>query len=192
MENQDRWGSTGSCSTRLVTVQWNNTSQMLKAGFIRHTVNKITFSEQCYYVAGELCADMAALRLRSADQDSLASDTLAPLPNPNMMGPGYMPYAGSYGYQPIPFKYSSCVTSEHTIYGYNREESVLSGSGGSSAGSDHLTAKEPTATRENEVKSTSSGSGASAAADGGGGGARRSHSHSSGSDRATDRPVLFL
>ncbi|XP_023952113.2 segment polarity protein dishevelled homolog DVL-3 [Bicyclus anynana] len=167
-------------------------SHMLKAGFIRHTVNKITFSEQCYYVAGELCADMAALRLRSADQDSLASDTLAPLPNPNMMGPGYMPYAGSYGYQPIPFKYSSCVTSEHTIYGYNREESVLSGSGGSSAGSDHLTAKEPTAARENEVKSTSSGSGASAAADGGGGGARRSHSHSSGSDRATDRPVLFL
>ncbi|XP_045456850.1 segment polarity protein dishevelled homolog DVL-3 [Melitaea cinxia] len=168
-------------------------SHMLKAGFIRHTVNKITFSEQCYYVAGELCADLAALRLRSADQDSLASDTLAPLPNPNMMGPGYMPYAGSYGYQPIPFKYSSCVTSEHTIYGYNREESVLSGSGGSSAGSDHLTAKEPVAaTRENEVKSTSSGSGASVGADGGGGGTRRSHSHSSGSDRAADRPVLFL
>ncbi|CAH0730684.1 unnamed protein product, partial [Brenthis ino] len=163
-------------------------SHMLKAGFIRHTVNKITFSEQCYYVAGELCAELAALRLRAPDQDSLASDTLAPLPNPNMMGPGYMPYAGSYGYQPIPFKYSSCVTSEHTIYGYNREESVLSGSGGSSAGSDHLTAKEPAAAgaaRENEVKSTSSGSG-------GAEGARRSHSHSSGSDRANDRPVLFL
>ncbi|CAG9568557.1 unnamed protein product [Danaus chrysippus] len=60
-----------------------------------------------------------------------------------MMGPGYMPYAGFYGYQPIPFKYSSCLTSEHTVYGYNREESVLSGSGGSSAGSDHLTTKEP-------------------------------------------------
>jgi len=28
-------------------------SQMLKAGFIRHTVNKITFSEQCYYVFGD-------------------------------------------------------------------------------------------------------------------------------------------
>ncbi|XP_041968753.1 segment polarity protein dishevelled homolog DVL-3 isoform X2 [Aricia agestis] len=169
-------------------------SHMLKAGFIRHTVNKITFSEQCYYVAGELCAELAALRLRAPDADSLASDTLAPLPNPAMMGPGYMPYAGSYGYQPIPFKYSSCVTSEHTIYGYNREESVLSGSGGSSAGSDHLTAKEP-AGREGEVKSTSSGSGASAAdggggGGGGGGGTRRSHS--SGSDRAADRPVLFL
>jgi hypothetical protein len=29
-------------------------SQMLKAGYIRHTVNKITFSEQCYYIFGEL------------------------------------------------------------------------------------------------------------------------------------------
>lgn len=30
-------------------------SNLLKAGFIRHTVNKITFSEQCYYVFGDLC-----------------------------------------------------------------------------------------------------------------------------------------
>lgn len=29
-------------------------SNLLKAGFIRHTVNKITFSEQCYYVFGDL------------------------------------------------------------------------------------------------------------------------------------------
>lgn len=28
-------------------------SNLLKAGFIRHTVNKITFSEQCYYVFGD-------------------------------------------------------------------------------------------------------------------------------------------
>uniref|UniRef100_A0A8C2XGE3 Dishevelled segment polarity protein 3b n=1 Tax=Cyclopterus lumpus TaxID=8103 RepID=A0A8C2XGE3_CYCLU len=27
---------------------------LLKAGFIRHTVNKVTFSEQCYYVFGDL------------------------------------------------------------------------------------------------------------------------------------------
>ncbi|XP_022819200.1 segment polarity protein dishevelled homolog DVL-3 isoform X1 [Spodoptera litura] len=130
-------------------------SHMLKAGFIRHTVNKITFSEQCYYVAGELCAELAALRLRAADTDSLLSDTLAPLPNPNIMGPGYMPYAGSYGYQPIPFKYSSCLNSEHTVYGYNREESVVSGSGGSSGGSERVTGKE---TARDERKSTSSGS----------------------------------
>lgn len=30
-------------------------SNLLKAGFIRHTVNKITFSEQCYYIFGDLC-----------------------------------------------------------------------------------------------------------------------------------------
>ena len=29
---------------------------LLKAGFIRHTVNKVTFSEQCYYVFGDLSA----------------------------------------------------------------------------------------------------------------------------------------
>ena len=26
---------------------------MLKAGFIKHTVNKTTFSEQCYYAFGD-------------------------------------------------------------------------------------------------------------------------------------------
>lgn len=30
-------------------------SQLLRAGYIRHTVNKYTFSEQCYYVFGDLC-----------------------------------------------------------------------------------------------------------------------------------------
>ena len=30
-------------------------SNLLKAGYIRHTVNKITFSEQCYYIFGDLC-----------------------------------------------------------------------------------------------------------------------------------------
>ncbi|KAI5631519.1 DIX domain-containing protein [Phthorimaea operculella] len=157
-------------------------SHMLKAGFIRHTVNKITFSEQCYYVAGDLCSDLASLRIH--DPDSL-SEAPQPLPDPNTMGPGYMPYSGSYGYQPIPFKYTSCV-SEHTIYGYNREESVLSGSGGSSAGSDRLTAKDhTTAAPPNEAKSASSGSGASVVQD------NTRLSHSSGSERH-DRPVLFL
>lgn len=31
-------------------------SSMLKHGFLRHTVNKVTFSEQCYYVFGDLCS----------------------------------------------------------------------------------------------------------------------------------------
>lgn len=29
-------------------------SHLLKAGYIKHTVNKTTFSEQCYYVFGDL------------------------------------------------------------------------------------------------------------------------------------------
>jgi hypothetical protein len=29
-------------------------ANLLKAGYIRHTVNKINFSEQCYYVFGDL------------------------------------------------------------------------------------------------------------------------------------------
>lgn len=29
-------------------------SHMLKSGYIKHTVNKTTFSEQCYYVFGDL------------------------------------------------------------------------------------------------------------------------------------------
>lgn len=34
-------------------------SNLLKAGYIRHTVNKITFSEQCYYIFGDLCGSTA-------------------------------------------------------------------------------------------------------------------------------------
>ncbi|XP_066153828.1 segment polarity protein dishevelled homolog DVL-3 isoform X1 [Euwallacea fornicatus] len=94
-------------------------SNLLKAGFIRHTVNKITFSEQCYYIFGDLCSAMSNLKLQGD------TDSVGPLPNV----PNYMPYSGTYNpleYMPMPFY------SENTVYGYNKEESVLSGSGGSS------------------------------------------------------------
>nr|AKJ32473.1 dishevelled [Pinctada fucata] len=62
---------------------------LLKAGYIRHTVNKITFSEQCYYVFGDLYGngplypDLSALSLEDVDSVSEADrDTLAPLPPP--------------------------------------------------------------------------------------------------------------
>uniref|UniRef100_A0A670K355 Dishevelled segment polarity protein 2 n=1 Tax=Podarcis muralis TaxID=64176 RepID=A0A670K355_PODMU len=57
-------------------------SNLLKAGFIRHTVNKITFSEQCYYIFGDFSGYMANLSLNDNDGSSGASDqdTLAPLP----------------------------------------------------------------------------------------------------------------
>ncbi|XP_008215912.1 segment polarity protein dishevelled homolog DVL-3 isoform X2 [Nasonia vitripennis] len=102
-------------------------SLMLKAGFIRHTVNKITFSEQCYYIFGDLCSAMSNMKLDC--------DTVGPLPPPSAWD---MPYSGTYaphsatGYSPMPFNF----TNEPTVYGYHREESLHSGSGGSSAGSE--------------------------------------------------------
>nr|XP_005986074.1 PREDICTED: segment polarity protein dishevelled homolog DVL-1 isoform X1 [Latimeria chalumnae] len=69
-------------------------SSMLKHGYLRHTVNKITFSEQCYYVFGDLCGNMAALNLNDGSCGTSDQDTLAPLPHPASpwpLGQGY-PY----------------------------------------------------------------------------------------------------
>ncbi|KAK2148813.1 hypothetical protein LSH36_481g02006 [Paralvinella palmiformis] len=89
-------------------------TNLLKEGFIRHTVNKLTFSEQCYYVFGDICGvpelDYSS-DLLSAGSQALPPqltnkaervrdrDTLGPLPPPawtnqystNPYGPSYMP-----------------------------------------------------------------------------------------------------
>lgn len=65
-------------------------SQMLKAGFVKHTVNKATFSEQCYYVFGDLSSTMAACNLKDSDGSETDRDTLAPLPQPGW--PSNPPY----------------------------------------------------------------------------------------------------
>ncbi|XP_053279008.1 segment polarity protein dishevelled homolog DVL-3 [Pleuronectes platessa] len=36
---------------------------LLKAGFIRNTINKVTFSEQCYYVFGDVCGGLGLMSL---------------------------------------------------------------------------------------------------------------------------------
>lgn len=106
-------------------------SLMLRRGHIRHTVNKPSFSEQCYYVLGDpsLVHEMSALNL--GENESIISD-VTPLPNPPM----YMPYSGNYtpshGYQPIQY---SCG---------NLDQRVLS-SGSSS--SDALTTKDMAASQ---------------------------------------------
>lgn len=41
-------------------------SSLLKHGYLRHTVNKITFSEQCYYTFGDLCQS-TSMSLRVCD-----------------------------------------------------------------------------------------------------------------------------
>ncbi|XP_072551111.1 segment polarity protein dishevelled homolog DVL-3 [Salminus brasiliensis] len=101
-------------------------SNLLKAGYIRHTVNKITFSEQCYYIFGDLCGNMANLTLHDHDGSSGASDqdTLAPLPHP-----GAAPWPLPFPYQyPIPHPYNPHPLHEPT-YSYT--------AGGGSAGSPH-------------------------------------------------------
>uniref|UniRef100_A0A673H6Q6 Dishevelled segment polarity protein 3b n=1 Tax=Sinocyclocheilus rhinocerous TaxID=307959 RepID=A0A673H6Q6_9TELE len=99
-------------------------SNLLKAGYIRHTVNKITFSEQCYYIFGDLCGNMASLTLHDHDGSSGASDqdTLAPLP-------GVAPWTLTFPYQyPIPHPYNP-----HPVH----DPSHSFTAGGGSAGSPH-------------------------------------------------------
>ncbi|XP_017342973.1 segment polarity protein dishevelled homolog DVL-1 [Ictalurus punctatus] len=70
-------------------------SSLLKHGYLRHTVNKITFSEQCYYTFGDLCQNMASLNLNDGSSGGGSEqDTLAPLPPsvPNPWPAGGQPY----------------------------------------------------------------------------------------------------
>uniref|UniRef100_A0A673MPQ1 Segment polarity protein dishevelled homolog DVL-1-like n=1 Tax=Sinocyclocheilus rhinocerous TaxID=307959 RepID=A0A673MPQ1_9TELE len=74
-------------------------SSLLKHGYLRHTVNKITFSEQCYYTFGDLCQNMASLNLNEGSSGGGSDqDGLAPLPppgtNPWPLGGQPFPYPG--------------------------------------------------------------------------------------------------
>ncbi|XP_038548391.1 segment polarity protein dishevelled homolog DVL-3-like isoform X1 [Micropterus salmoides] len=74
---------------------------LLKAGYIRHTVNKVTFSEQCYYVFGDLCGDLGLMSLLDHEEASIRDcDPLAPASGPQW------PPAFPYQY-PVPHPYSS-------------------------------------------------------------------------------------
>lgn len=55
-------------------------SSLLKHGYLRHTVNKITFSEQCYYTFGDLCQSTAASleRVRRLGERSASTDPPPP------------------------------------------------------------------------------------------------------------------
>ncbi|KAM9003122.1 LOW QUALITY PROTEIN: segment polarity protein dishevelled homolog DVL-3 [Sarcophilus harrisii] len=101
-------------------------SNLLKAGFIRHTANKITFSEQCYYIFGDLCGStMANLSLHDQDGSSGADqDTLAPLPHPRAAP---WPMAFPYQYPPPTHPYNPHPGFPEPGYSY----------AGGSAGSQH-------------------------------------------------------
>ncbi|CAI8046224.1 Segment polarity protein dishevelled homolog DVL-1 [Geodia barretti] len=58
-----------------------STRLMLKHGFIRHTVNKITFSEQCYYIFGDFKAAANSLPselITSTSVETSGEDTWDP------------------------------------------------------------------------------------------------------------------
>uniref|UniRef100_A0AAY5JWR6 Dishevelled segment polarity protein 2 n=1 Tax=Esox lucius TaxID=8010 RepID=A0AAY5JWR6_ESOLU len=106
-------------------------SNLLKAGFIRHTVNKITFSEQCYYIFGDFSDYMANLSLNDNDGSSGASDqdTLAPLP---LSGATPWPLLHSFPSFQYPHPYSSHFAPGSTGTGSQHSEDSRSGSGSES------------------------------------------------------------
>uniref|UniRef100_A0A1A8H301 Dishevelled, dsh homolog 3a n=1 Tax=Nothobranchius korthausae TaxID=1143690 RepID=A0A1A8H301_9TELE len=76
---------------------------LLKAGFIRHTINKVTFSEQCYYVFGDLCADLGSMSL--LDDGEGPSQRGGSDCNPSAFPYQYPilhPYSSSYPLQQLP------------------------------------------------------------------------------------------
>ncbi|XP_077881109.1 segment polarity protein dishevelled homolog DVL-1 isoform X2 [Ictidomys tridecemlineatus] len=158
-------------------------SGMLKHGFLRHTVNKVTFSEQCYYVFGDLCSNLAALTLNSGSSGASDQDTLAPLPHPAApwpLGQGY-PYqypgpppcfppayqdpgfgygSGSAGSQQSEGSKSSGSTRSSRRALGREEERRAAGARGSGSESDHtvLSGSGGTGRRERPVSQLSRGS----------------------------------
>ncbi|XP_017476819.1 PREDICTED: segment polarity protein dishevelled [Rhagoletis zephyria] len=96
-------------------------SAMLRNNYIKHTVNKLTFSEQCYYVVNDDRNTNCRSNISRADTESITSD-IGPLPNP----PIYMPYSATYnpshGYQPIQYG----LTERHISSGSSSSDVLTS------------------------------------------------------------------
>ncbi|XP_046891622.1 segment polarity protein dishevelled homolog DVL-3 isoform X2 [Hypomesus transpacificus] len=132
-------------------------SNLLKAGYIRHTVNKITFSEQCYYIFGDLCGNMAGLSLQDHEGSSGASDqdTLAPLPHP-----GAAPWPLAFPYQyPIPHPYNPHPLHEPPHIGEGGSGGSQHSEGSRSSGSNRSGSKKEAAGGAGGAESKSAGSG---------------------------------
>ncbi|KAJ8258739.1 hypothetical protein COCON_G00177510 [Conger conger] len=134
-------------------------SSLLKHGYLRHTVNKITFSEQCYYTFGDLCQNMASLNLNEGSSGGGSEqDTLAPLPppatNPWPLGGQPFPYPTFPSAPPgFPPGYSDPCHSFHSgSAGSQQSEGSRSSSSNPSAGK----GRRPSP-REKDRKSTGSG-----------------------------------
>uniref|UniRef100_A0A8D0AHU6 Dishevelled segment polarity protein 1a n=1 Tax=Sander lucioperca TaxID=283035 RepID=A0A8D0AHU6_SANLU len=119
-------------------------SSLLKHGYLRHTVNKITFSEQCYYTFGDLCQNMASLNLNEGSSGGGSEqDTLAPLPptsNPWPLGGQPFPYPSFPSAPPsFPPGYSDPCHSFHSgSAGSQHSEGSRSSGSNPSAGKGRL------------------------------------------------------
>ncbi|XP_072101399.1 segment polarity protein dishevelled homolog DVL-1-like isoform X3 [Mobula birostris] len=107
-------------------------SSMLKHGYLRHTVNKITFSEQCYYVFGDLSANMAGLSLNEGSSGTSEHDTLAPLPHPAC--PWQLAQGFPYQY-PLPQSYYPPTCQEPSLNFGNGSAGSQQSEGSKSSGS---------------------------------------------------------
>merc|ERR1719427_1440086 len=113
-------------------------SQMLKAGFIRHTVNKSTFSEQCYYAFGDIASALQSCNIKdTSDGSETDRDTLGPLPAPGQVQPwtnypnfSTTPSLGPiYNPAPPPSTYMSFAGPGPSILPINQSPSGSSGGG---------------------------------------------------------------
>ncbi|KAJ8371386.1 hypothetical protein SKAU_G00114140 [Synaphobranchus kaupii] len=155
-------------------------SSLLKHGYLRHTVNKITFSEQCYYTFGDLCQNMASLNLNEG-----------PWPLGGQPFP-YQPYVPA-GFPP---GYSDPCHSFHSGGSAGSQRSDGTRSSGSNPGA--VKGRRPSP-QEKDRKSTGSGGSESEPGTRGGRRAERSssqlshhsHAHSSHSHAQSHRSQGF-
>merc|ERR1719445_2188598 len=80
-------------------------SQMLKAGFIRHTVNKSSFSEQCYYTFGDIASALMSCNIKdNSDGSETDREVLVPLGTPgaphSLVQPSWPSYPTTYSNPP--------------------------------------------------------------------------------------------
>ncbi|XP_058877510.1 segment polarity protein dishevelled homolog DVL-1-like [Acipenser ruthenus] len=147
-------------------------SSLLKHGYLRHTVNKITFSEQCYYVFGDICTNMASLNLNEGSSGGASEqDTLPPLPPPPASSNPWPLGGQPYPYPGFPPGYSDPCHSFHSGSTGSQH------SGGSRSSGSNQSGGKGRRSKETERKLT--GSGGSESEPGSRSGRRSQHSHRS-------------
>ncbi|XP_078414090.1 segment polarity protein dishevelled homolog DVL-1-like isoform X1 [Cetorhinus maximus] len=128
-------------------------SSMLKHGYLRHTVNKITFSEQCYYIFGDLSTNLAGLSLNEGSSSTSEHDILPPLPHPTCAWPLTQGFPYQY---PLPHPYYSPTCQDPTLNYGNGSAGSQQSEGSKSSGSNRsMGERRGSAGKEKEQKADS-------------------------------------